>query len=82
MKDLSRIQVTPNPVPQNTGITIVLPDEDRAAGFYQIENDEGKLIRRGKITERDRDLVLSTGGMRDGVYWLVVGGCRQRFTIL
>lgn len=82
MKDLIRFQVSPNPAPLNASITVMFPCNPVAGESYQIMDDDGHLIRRGKITDRDRELFLSTGGMRDGVYWLIVGESRERFTIL
>ncbi|MBI3137615.1 MAG: hypothetical protein HYZ15_03435 [Sphingobacteriales bacterium] len=82
MKDFSRFMVTPNPVPLNASITVQFPLVASPAESYHITDDNGQLIRRGKIQDRDRELSLSTGGMQDGVYWLVVGDCRERFTIV
>jgi len=82
MKDYNRFQVSPNPAPLNASITVLFPADPVVAGTYQITDDDGHLIRRGRISERDRELFLSTGGMRDGVYWLIVGESRERFTIL
>ncbi len=82
MKDYNRFQVSPNPAPLNASITVFFSANPVVAESYQITNDSGQLIRRGRITDRDRELSLSTGGMRDGVYWLIVGENRERFTIL
>ncbi len=82
MKDLSRFMVTPNPVPLNASITVQFPLVSTPAETYHITDDNGQLIRRGRIQDRDRELSLSTGGMQDGVYWLVVGDYRERFTIV
>jgi hypothetical protein len=82
MNDLIRFQVSPNPAPLNASITVLFPGNPVVAESYQIMDDDGHLIRRGRITDRDRELFLSTGGMRDGVYWLIVGESRERFTIL
>lgn len=82
MKDLTRIQVNPNPVPQNTGFTISLPSDGNCAERYKIMNDEGRIVRQGHITAFGREVFLSTGGMEDGVYWLEVGEDRQRITII
>lgn len=82
MKDFNRFQVSPNPAPLNASITVLFPTDPVLAESYQITDDSGHLIRRGRITDRDRELFLSTGGMRDGVYWLIVGESKARFTIL
>lgn len=82
MGNLSAIVVSPNLVPANASITIQSPDHYFASEIYQIENDEGVLIRRGKITDPAREFSLSVGGMPDGIYWLVMGNCRERFTIV
>ncbi len=82
MSVLNRFQVSPNPAPLNASITVLFPTVPVVAESYQITDDDGHLIRRGRITERDRELFLSTGGMQDGVYWLIVGESRERFTIL
>ena len=82
MKDFIRLQVSPNPAPLNASITVLFPMVPVIAESYQITDDDGHLIRRGKIPDRDRELFLSTGGMRDGVYWLIVGESRERFIIL
>lgn len=82
MSVLNRFQVSPNPAPLNASITVLFPTAPVVAESYQITDDDGHLIRRGRITERDRELFLSTGGMQDGVYWLIVGESRERFTIL
>jgi len=82
MKDFIRLQVSPNPAPLNASITVLFPMVPVIAESYQITDDDGHLIRRGKITDRDRELFLSTGGMRDGVYWLIVGESRETFIIL
>ncbi len=82
MKDLLRFQVNPNPVPANGCFTVIFPPVFSPADTYQIMDDDGHLIRRGRLPERDRELALSTGGMHDGVYWLIVGDNRERFTIL
>lgn len=82
MKDLLRFQVNPNPVPANGCFTLIFPPLQFPADMYQITDEEGRLIRRGRITERDRELALSSGGMQDGVYWIIVGENRERFTIL
>ena len=82
MKDVNRFQVSPNPAPLNASITVSFPTDPVVAECYQITDDSGQLIRRGRITDRDRELFLSTGGMQDGVYWLIVGESRERFTIL
>lgn len=81
MKDFNRFQVSPNPAPLNASIMVLFPVIPVIAESYQITDDDGHLIRRGKITDRDRDLLLSTGGMSDGVYWLIVGESRERFII-
>lgn len=82
MSVLNRFQVSPNPAPLNASITVLFPTVPVVAESYQITDDDGHLIRRGRITERDRELFLSTGGMQDGVYWLIVGESRERFTLL
>ena len=82
MSVLNRFQVSPNPAPLNASITVLFPTVPVVAESYHITDDDGHLIRRGRITERDRELFLSTGGMQDGVYWLIVGESRERFTIL
>jgi hypothetical protein len=81
MRDFNRFLVSPNPAPLNASITVLFPADPVLAETYQITDDDGHLIRRGRITERDRELFLSTGGMQDGVYWLIVGESRERFTI-
>jgi len=82
MSLLNRFLVSPNPAPLNASITVLFPPNPVVAESYQITDDDGHLIRHGRITDRDRELFLSTGGMQDGVYWLIVGESRERFTIL
>lgn len=82
MKNHDRFLLTPNPVPLNASITVQFPVVPFSADSYYITNDSGQLIRKGKITDAARELSLSIGGMPDGIYWLVMGECRERFTIV
>jgi hypothetical protein len=82
MENQRLLFVSPNPVPANACITVQMPGHPFGADNYRIINEEGQLIRKGKITDSSRDLLLSVGGMPDGTYWLVLGELRERFKIV
>jgi hypothetical protein len=82
MKNQPVFFVSPNPVPSNACITIQMPAQPYSADNYRIINEQGQLIRKGKITDSSRDLLVSVGGMPDGTYWLEMGELRERFSIV
>ena len=82
MKELDSFLLSPNPVPANASITVQFSGYPIRNDCYQIINESGNRIRSGKITDTFRDFSLSVGGMPDGIYWLVMGERRERFTIV
>jgi hypothetical protein len=82
MKNQPLLFLSPNPVPANACITVQFPGHPNSTDNYRIINEEGQLIRKGKITDTSRDLLLSVGGMPDGTYWLELGELRERFSIV
>ncbi|HQV59861.1 MAG: hypothetical protein IPN39_03060 [Chitinophagaceae bacterium] len=82
MKNQTKFVVSPNMVPSNASITVQSPVNMFAADSYHIVNDRGELVRKGKISDPAREFSLSVGGMPDGIYWLVMGELRERFTIV
>jgi hypothetical protein len=69
-------------VPANACITVQMQGHPYGADNYRIINNDGKLIRKGKIADTSRELLLSVGGMPDGIYWLEMGELRERFSIV
>ncbi|HNR15608.1 MAG TPA: hypothetical protein PKG90_02955 [Chitinophagaceae bacterium] len=82
MKNQSQFVVSPNTVPCNASITVQSPVNMFGSDSYHIVNDSGELIRKGRICDPTREFSLSVGGMPDGIYWLVMGDLRERFTIV
>lgn len=82
MKSQTLFVVSPNPVPANACITVQLSESPFGTDDYRIINEQGELVRKGKISDPKRDFSLSVGGMPDGIYWLVMGDAKERFTIV
>jgi hypothetical protein len=82
MKNQPLLFVSPNPVPANACFSVQMQGDPCSADNYRIVNNDGKLVRRGKITDTTRELLVSVGGMADGTYWLEMGDLRERFSIV
>ena len=74
---LSPVQVTQNETLTVRSATNYFPQPQ-----YTITDENGKLIRKGSVSERISEFKLSMVGIDVGVYSLSMGQVQQKFVVI
>jgi plastocyanin domain-containing protein len=76
------ISISPNKVPVNTTMTVRTESDSFSDNGYSITDENGRIIRKGFISERMTEFRLSMVGLAAGVYCFTMGTVNQKFTII
>ena len=82
MNHQPELTVSPKQVPRNATITVRSEAPNFPQPFYTITDENGRVIRKGSVSDRISEFRLSMVGLATGAYHFTMGQVRQRFTII
>ncbi len=80
--DQNQLTVTPVQVPQNETLTVRSASTSFPQPQYTITDEQGKVIRKGSVSDRISEFTLSMVGIAVGVYRFSMGHVQEKFVVV
>lgn len=82
MQQLPAFRVSPTQVPLNATLTVMASAEQFPQPQYILSDANGKIIRKGLVSDRLSEFRLSMVGLPPGNYELQMGSISEKFTVI
>lgn len=82
MQHQPAFRVSPTQVPLNATLTVMAADQQFPQQQYVLSDANGKVIRKGSVSDRLSEFRLSMVGLPAGNYELQMGPTSKKFSVV
>ena len=82
MQQQPSFRVSPTQVPLNATLTVLADDQQFPQLQYLLFDSNGKIIRKGSVSNRLSEFRLSMVGLPAGNYELQMGSTSEKFSVV
>lgn len=82
MQQQPSFRVSPTQVPLNATLTVMAADQQFPQQQYVLSDANGKVIRKGSVSDRLSEFRLSMVGLPAGNYKLQMGLTSEKFSVV